>query len=265
MNSGSQTIGTSDQRQQLNDLGFVVLENFIDADWLSELQAATESQFQSEGENAGREFKQETGSRRLANLVNKGDVFRRVISEPRLLHWMEYVLGSGFKLSSLNARSANPKNSVTQPLHADMGAVADELGFWVCNSVWLLTDFTLDNGPLRVVPGSHHWNQLPSDVLSDPMQPHPDEQIITGHAGSVVIMNAHTWHGGTANRTNRARTAIHAFFARHDKPQQQYQKQLLTEATQAKLTQVERQVLAIDDPVNDKVTSQAAQLSGFLK
>ena len=65
--------------------------------------------------------------------------------------------------------------ATSQPLHADMGAIRDEQGYWVCNSVWMLDDFTPDNGPLRVVPGSHRWGRLPQDVMADPSGPHPDE------------------------------------------------------------------------------------------
>jgi ectoine hydroxylase-related dioxygenase (phytanoyl-CoA dioxygenase family) len=90
------------------------------------------------------------------------------------------VLGPAIKLSSLNARSADPNTDIGQPLHVDMGAIADERGYWVCNTVWMLDDFTLDNGPTRMVPGSHTWKQRPQDVLADPFAPHPDEVLLTG-------------------------------------------------------------------------------------
>ena len=108
-------------KRELDDRGFVVLEEFIDADWLAGLQEATERQFEFEGAAAGSEFKTETGSRRLANLVNKGELFQRIVAEPRLLSFIELVLGPELKLSSLNARSANPHNGISQPLHADGG------------------------------------------------------------------------------------------------------------------------------------------------
>ncbi len=252
-------------RRELDERGFVVLEEFIDADWLSDLHQATERLFEIEGAAAGSEFKTEPGSRRLANLVDKGETFRRVVAEPRLLTFVELVLGSEFKLSSLNARSANPHNEISQPLHADMGAIADEHGYWVCNSVWMLDDFTAENGPIRVVPGSHLWKQLPQDLMDDPSSTHPDEEIITGRAGTVVVMNAHAWHGGTANRTDSPRTALHAFYARRDKPQQQYQRELLSESVQASLSADLRKILALDDSLNDEVTKNCQQRSGFLK
>ncbi len=252
-------------QRELDELGFVVLPGFIEPVWLAELQAETEAQFEQEGDDAGSEFRQETGSRRLANLCNKGQAFRRVIVEPRLLTLVEMVLGPEFKLSSLNARSANPQNGISQPLHADMGAIADERGFWVCNSVWMLDDFTSENGALRIVPGSHRWNRLPQDVLDDPAVQHPDELLVTGKAGTVVVMNAHCWHGGTANRTDRPRTALHAFYSRRDKPQQQYQQKLLSTDVLDSLSDIERRILAIDDPLNDAVTANNELLSGFLK
>jgi ectoine hydroxylase-related dioxygenase (phytanoyl-CoA dioxygenase family) len=252
-------------KRELDERGFVVLPGFIDLDWLAELQQTTECLFDLEGAKAGSEFKTEAGSRRLANLVNKGEVFQRVVAERRLLSFIEMVLGAEFKLSSLNARSANPHNEISQPLHADMGAIADEHGYWVCNSVWMLDDFTTDNGPIRVVPGSHRWKQLPQDVMPDPSSPHSDEEIITGPAGTVVVMNAHAWHGGTANRTDSPRTALHAFYARRDKPQQQYQRELLSERVQASLNSDLQKILALDDRLNDEVTKNCQQRSGFLK
>ena len=254
-----------EKKRQLNELGYFILPDFIPPDWLAELQEATERQFQLEGDQAGSEFRMEEGSRRLANLVNKGEVFRQIVVKPRLLELVGLVLPGGFKLSSLNARSANPHNGTAQPLHSDMGAVADGNGFWVCNSVWMLDDFTEQNGPLRVVPGSHHWGRTPQETLDDPAAPHPDEVILTGKAGTVIVMNAHCWHGGQANRTDRPRTALHAFFSRRDKPQQQYQKRLIDAELQATFSPELREVLALDDPLNDEVTAKAERMTGFLK
>src|SRR5262249_33996432 len=187
------------------------------------------------------------------------------IAMPRLLKYVRHVLGPAIKLSSLNVRSVNPHGAGGQPLHADMAAVADERGYWVCNTVWMLDDFTAENGALRAVPGSHRWGRLPQQALADPAAPHPDEVLITGRAGTVVVMNAHLWHGGTANRTAAPRTAVHAFYCRRDKPQQQHQKQLLRPEVQRALSPELRRLLALDDPLNDQLSAAVALRSGFLK
>ena len=148
---------TEPQRRQLDEQGFVLLPAFIDDAFVRELRASIHDIFDREGERAGHEFKQEAHAHRLANLVDKGDAFRRAIVLPSLLDGVRHVLGPDIKLSSLNARSADPGSDAGQPLHVDMGAIPDERGYWVCNTVWMLDDFTPDNGATRMVPGSHTW------------------------------------------------------------------------------------------------------------
>jgi ectoine hydroxylase-related dioxygenase (phytanoyl-CoA dioxygenase family) len=184
---------------------------------------------------------------------------------PRLLEYVQYVLGPDIKLSSLHARSVNPHGAGAQPLHADMSAVADERGYWVCNTVWMLDDFTPDNGTLWLVPGSHRYRRLPQQVLTDPRADHPEQVRVTGRAGTVVVMNAHLWHAGTANRTAFPRTALHAFYCRRDMPQQEDQKRLLRPEVQQCLSEPLRHLLALDDPPADGINAQASARSGFLK
>ena len=249
-------------RRQLEEQGWLALPGLMSADLLAALRARIAELFAEEGPNAGGEFKQEPGARRLANLVNKGRVFEEVILNPRVLECMSHVLGPRFKLSSLNVRSADPHTEDGQPLHADSGAIADDAGYYVANSVWMLDDFTRDNGATRMVPGSHRWRRLPH---SDFFEPHPDEQLVLGKAGDVVIMNAHMWHGGTANRMAAPRLAMHVYYTRFDQPQQQYQKKWLSAEVQARLSAEARRILALDDPLNDELSSRLSGASGFLK
>jgi hypothetical protein len=252
-------------RRQLDEQGYLILPGFMNDGLLGELRARVGHLFDEEGEAAGSEFKQEAGCRRLANLVDKGEVFRRIIALPRLLEYIRHVLGPAIKLSSLNARLVPPHGAGAQPLHADMAAIADEQGYWVCNTVWMLDDYTPDNGALRVIPGSHRWRRVPQDVLPDPSADHPEQVLVTGTAGTVVVLNAHAWHGGLANHTSRARCSVHAFYCRHDRPQQQYQKQLLRPDVQAALSPALRDLLALDDPLNDRLSAEVGVRSGFLK
>jgi ectoine hydroxylase-related dioxygenase (phytanoyl-CoA dioxygenase family) len=255
---------TSGERRQLDEQGFVVLEDCMGGDLLRELRQRIHEVFDAEQDRAGHEFRTEAHAHRLANLVDKGDVFGRAIVLPRVVECVRHVLGPQVKLSSLNARSADPNGEVPQPLHVDMSAIPDEQGYWVCNTVWMLDDFTLENGATRVIPGSHTWRRRPQDELADPRAPHPQEVLVLGRAGSIAVMNAHAWHGGTANRTATPRLALHAFYCRRDKPQQQYQKQLLRPEVQDKCSPELREMLALDDPLNDAVSASVATRSGFL-
>jgi ectoine hydroxylase-related dioxygenase (phytanoyl-CoA dioxygenase family) len=255
---------TDGERRQLDEQGFVVLDNFMGGDLLGELRTRIHDVFDVEGDRAGCEFRTEAHAQRLANLVDKGEVFRRAIVMPRVVECVRHVLGPQVKLSSLNARSADPNGEVPQPLHVDMAALPDEQGYWVCNTIWMLDDFTTENGATRVIPGSHKWGRRPQDVLEDPRAPHPQEILVLGSAGSIAVMNAHAWHGGTANRTPAPRLAMHAFYCRRDKPQQQYQKQLLRPDVQDGFSPELREMLALDDPLNYAVSANVAVRSGFM-
>jgi ectoine hydroxylase-related dioxygenase (phytanoyl-CoA dioxygenase family) len=102
-------------------------------------------------------------------------------------------------------------------------------------------------------------------MLSDAKAPHPGERLVLGAAGDVILMNAHLWHGGTANRTDSTRRSLHAFFVRGDQPQQQYQKRLLRAGTQAALSPELRRILALDDERNDELSARGSGRSGFLR
>ena len=253
---------TDADRRQLDQQGYLVLPGLMSRELLDRLRRRVDELFAKEGPDAGSEFKQEPGARRLANLVNKGRVFEDVIVRSEILAATEHVLGPRFKLSSVNVRSADPHSPCDQPLHADSAAIADESGYWVCNSVWMLDDFTAENGATRMVPGSHLWKTLPPP---DMYEPHPQQQLVTGKAGTVVVMNAHMWHGGTANRTAAPRRAMHVYYTRWDKPQQQWQKKWLSADLQARLGPEARRILALDDPLNDELCLTGSGVSGFMK
>ena len=65
---------TSYEKQCLDDEGYLVLDGFFDGELQQTLACQVERLFAEEGDQAGLEFKQESGARRLANLVNKGEI-----------------------------------------------------------------------------------------------------------------------------------------------------------------------------------------------
>src|SRR5437899_2493588 len=162
------------RQRELAETGYVVLSNHMSPEMLARMRDRVEELFVEEGDSAGAEFRREENARRLANLVDKGEVFREAIADREVLDLVGSVLEPRFKLSSLNVRSANPNSASLQPFHVDMRLLPDEKGFAVCNCVWMLDDFTLENGALRVIPGSHRWGRRPQESLADPYASHPD-------------------------------------------------------------------------------------------
>ncbi len=230
-------------RDLLDRDGYAALPDVLSGAQVEAVRTRLAELLTAEGERAGREVHQEKGTDRLADLVNKGAVFEPCFTEARVLAGIAGVLGE-FRLSSLNFRAALPGHG-QQALHTDWGGPVPPGGYQVCNSIWLLDDFTTANGATRVVPGSHRSGSVPRLAMPDPAAPHPDEVQITGRAGTVVIFNSHLWHGGTGNRSDRPRRALHGLFTRRDRPQQTDQKTYLRPETLARLSPAARFILDV--------------------
>ena len=233
------------QRDELRGKGYTLLPGVIDAEWLAALRERVEELVATEGDQAGLEVHQEQGTRRLADLVNKGSIFDGVWSHPLLLAAVHHVIDAPFHLGSLNARDALPGAGL-QALHQDgpRDVVRPPYG---CNSVWMLDDFSEENGCTRVVPGSFR-HRHPADVLDDSKAPHPEQELLAAPAGSVAVFNSYTWHGGTLNSTPHAhRRALHCYFNPRGQRQQTDQLAHLRPATAARLSPAQRYLLDLED------------------
>ena len=244
---------TAQQKEQLDRDGYLPLPGILTPELVEAIRERQAELLAAEGENAGKEVHQEAGTDRLSDLINKGEMFHVVITHPKVLAGIAHVLQGDLKLSSLNSRAALPGQG-RQGLHADWGRLETPGDYQVCNSVWLIDDFTPDNGATRVVPGSHRTGKMPSDEMTNPADPHPNEVVLLGKAGDVVIFNAHTWHGGTLNTTDKPRRALHGYFTRRHQSQQLDQKKYLRPETGTQRSEAARVVLGVEDdePVSVK-------------
>jgi ectoine hydroxylase-related dioxygenase (phytanoyl-CoA dioxygenase family) len=229
-------------KERLDRDGYAPLPGVLTDEQITNMRTRVAELAAAEGVDAGREVHQEAGTDRLADLVNKDPVFEVCFTEPRVLACVAHVLGD-FKLSSLNSRAALPGQGL-QAMHAEGGPVG--LGpYQVCNSIWLLDDFTAGNGATRVVPGSHRLTVSASDAMPDTSAPHPDEVKLVAPAGTVVVFNSHLWHGGTLNRTGSPRRAVHSYFTRRGNGQQLDQRKYIRPETFARLSPAARFILDV--------------------
>ncbi len=157
---------------------------------------------------------------------------------------MAHVLGQSIKLSSLNYHAAKPGMGL-QKLHVDWHEAIQPGQYKVCNSIWLLDDFSKENGATRIVPGTHLSSDLPQDKLASQEAPHPNEVIIEAPAGSVFIFNSHAWHGGTINHTSKDRRSIHSYFCAATGPQQVDQSNYIKQETLQRLSPAAVKILGI--------------------
>jgi ectoine hydroxylase-related dioxygenase (phytanoyl-CoA dioxygenase family) len=237
---------TQAEKNSLDQDGLLYLPGILAPAQIEAMRARLAELLAIEKENAGKEVHQEAGTARLSNLVDKGDAFRICFTHPRVLAALAHVLGNDMKLSSINSRAALPGQGL-QGLHADWWGLVEPGHYQVCNSIWLLDDFTTENGATRVVPGSHRSGKEVSQVMADPTAAHPDEQLVIAPAGTVVVFNSHTWHGGTLNRTSLPRRAVHSYWTRRDQKQQLDQRSYLSPKTRESFSPEIRYLLDIED------------------
>ncbi len=241
-----------EEKAFLAENGYLNLGKLLSDEALEAVRTTIDRLLREEGEAAGAELldspyikhPKEAGADRLADLVNKDPIFDQFYTHPRVLAAVQAVVGPELKLSSLNYRAAKPGDGL-QKLHVDWHETVAPGDFKVCNSIWLLDDFSAANGATRIVPKTHLGGVLPQVALEDQLASHPDEIILDAPAGTVVIFNSHTWHGGTTNRTDKYRRAIHSYFCRRDQPQQIDQKRYLTAETESRLSASALEVLGV--------------------
>jgi ectoine hydroxylase-related dioxygenase (phytanoyl-CoA dioxygenase family) len=150
----------------------------------------------------------------------------------------------------VNARDVPPHTGVRMPFHmdSDQGRVRDEKGYSAATAIWMLDEFTVANGATAFVPGSHLLGKTPREVLSDLNASHPDEIVIEGQPGDVLVFNGHCWHAGRPNETDRHRRAILIHYLRADVPRPENRRQHLDADRAAMLSLRDRELLGLDDP-----------------
>lgn len=213
-------------------------------------------------------FTEEAGgiNQRVWMLVNKGRVFRDLVTHPRTAPVVESVLGPDYLLSTLSANIAKPGGTLmglhtdqwwmprplprgVEPVRAgairrgefygyDDGDTARAIAPPVaCNVMFCLNDFTEANGATRIAPFSHRTGmQPPPDV------PHSVPTVAAeAPAGSAVIFEGRAWHGTGANRANGPRLGVLATYCA---PQFRTQENYTLGADPAALEEASEELLA---------------------
>ena len=196
--------GTADIAETLQRDGAVILENFIDESTADSVASELRPYFDGMGKKFENDFNGYR-TRRVSSILARSPASAELIAPQRLLdvidpvllpHCINYRIGSTTGIEILPGEDH-------QVLHRD-----DEIypmrmpGIeWQVSVMWALTDFTVENGATRVVPGSHKWMdyQSPTEdlVVQTPMS-----------RGSALIYMGSALHGGGANRSNAARMGL---------------------------------------------------------
>lgn len=191
---------------ELDVYGFTIVESVLTAEQVAEMRGVLIRLNDEVGEERGGE-----GScRHVSNLPTLDPIFFPVIDHPSILPILEHYLEQSLILGSLNSRIVRPGDG-DQGFHSDIPPEMLNMASPVMmNTVWMLDDFSRENGGTRVVPGTHKsglGHPPPGVEVKYYVQP-------SAPAGSVLIFNGQCWHAGGANGSDANR---HALFAHYRK------------------------------------------------
>ena len=238
---------TDDERNQLDENGFVVLPGILSRDQIDAMNSLLDAVIDRAWREAGGElpgnrdpkvpiWERETV---VMDLLNRGPTFDVGITHPRVLAAVAHILRGDLRLSYLHMRS--PWAGLGhQELHLDTYKIEWEPVHYFANSIWMLDDFTEKNGATRFVPGSHKFGTTPEEALEDIFAPHPDEVKIYGPAGDVIVFDGHVWHGGTLNETKEHRRGLFSAWVHRNQYQIDDQRKYLLPETYDRLSDAAR-------------------------
>jgi phytanoyl-CoA dioxygenase PhyH len=226
---------------QLDEHGFVVIPNAVPAEQLERLVYAYD---QSVATAAANDTRVGSTSIRVDDFVNRGAEFDAIYVFPPLLAACCRSFDQPFKLSSLAARTVRP-HAGAQGLHVDVQP--DSADWPLVGFIVMIDAFQPENGATRFVPGSHRWSHAKDiplteaevrDACGSPAQ-------ACGPAGAMLIFNGSTWHGHSANLSERPRRSLQGAFVPRDGRAATDFSASMHPATRARLSPLALNVLAL--------------------
>lgn len=198
---------------QLREEGYCVLEDVIPADVVDSIREEVDTSESDYGE-----FSKEHG-RWARNVISFMPQFAEHLASERLLGVIRELLGPQVRISQTEYKTRPPHYKLVRAYHSDFPYDLNQkwhitqpfpsavIGI---TTLWMLTDFTTENGGTWIVPKSHVDLRNPrgkEDGIGD-RNPLSGEMQAVGSAGSVLIMDSRIWHSNAENPSDGRRTAV---------------------------------------------------------
>jgi len=194
--------------EHLRRFGYAIVENVADAAALDRLEA--EAMPYIEASAAGRDEYDGRHTRRTGQLIARCPASRELVMHPTVVgtvgSFLDHVTAVQLHLTQII--SIEPGESA-QKLHRDQMAF-DFFPFppdyhVQCNTMWALSDFTVENGATRIAPGT--------SAMSDDEAAEVDTIAAEMSRGSVLFYDGKVLHGGGANRSDGVRRGVNITYA----------------------------------------------------
>ena len=145
----------------------------------------------------------------LFGILNLDDRAWLCASHPDTVAIAQHFVGPNCRVVGGCSKPTWP-GAAHQGLHVDSATnfVAVPNVPWMINAIWMLTEFTVENGATGVVPLSHRsrLKAPPADITPDS----PLIKPITGRPGTVMMWHAGLYHMARANTSDQIRVGLNA-------------------------------------------------------
>ena len=189
---------------EIEDRGYCLLPDVISPEEADEARAALEGLLEAEIDDDARQRKHQ----RVGGIAHKDPVFLELMCHPLIVALWKRYLGDDIMCSSWTANTIYPGHDAIG-WHADYPFWSVKPpwppGRFAGQTMWLLDDFTEENGATGAMPFSHRKGH-PPDAPTDRWR--PDGEILTGRRGSVAVAHGAWWHTSRPNRSSRPRSCL---------------------------------------------------------
>ncbi|MCR9257510.1 MAG: phytanoyl-CoA dioxygenase family protein [Alphaproteobacteria bacterium] len=152
--------------------------------------------------------------RRIGSPTELEDIFLEVLTDSPMIRMLQDLLGPDLRLHHSKINSKLPMTATKVDWHQDFSFDPHSNDDLITCLIFM-DDVTMENGPLRTVPGSHkgplysHWKDgaFTGAIDGDPVAVFEREAVAhTGVAGGACFMHSRVVHGSTENRSAAPRT-----------------------------------------------------------
>ena len=203
----------------------------------------------------------------LYYMLFEDEIFEEWLENPVLAAVIDYILRGEAHLSSLLSfvkwrdEDAKPGDAATF-LHSDAPGSPDGVlpatHSLVCNAALCLTDYTLEDGCIAMVPGSHRLCRVPG-----PGEGEGRAVPVEGPAGSLIAWLGNTWHGAFPKLTDGLRLNVTSYHCHPAlKTQERYGSAVPPEMLKRRGARF-RRLMGVDDPMGWRENGPDGEL--FLK
>ncbi len=155
----------------------------------------------------------------LKQVINYTQSFAPYLADRRIIEAAEAFFGPYVRISCTDVVVTHPGNErgywhadwpYNQTNASNVRAPYPNTMFHL-SSIWMLTDFSEQNGGTLFIPGSHRATDNPSAGTLhsfDNEAPYPAETHASNPAGSVLLYDSRLWHAVAPNVSDRDRVAL---------------------------------------------------------